>query len=413
VALLTIDEAKRLRQGKRLVFTNGVFDLLHAGHVTYLEEAKKLGDLLLVGVHTDASVKRLQRGPNRPINSQSDRALIVDALQSVDGVLLYEEATSERLLRALRPDVYVKGGDYSMEDLPEAKIVQTLGGDVMLLPLLAGRSTTSILRKLNQGIRVFDPDPSLRWLFCMTHPDDEISICVWIRRLTDQGNEVFLSWTHDTEVRRSEAYRAADSLGVPRDRLFFHAAEDRKAIDHLPELSASFERMMDEVEPDRVACGAYEQGHIDHDTTNYLVNRTFFGHVFEIPFYFTYLTRRPKINRFAVPDGQEVLRLTPEEQKFKVWMAKQYPSQAIFRNLLLAEARQRLTRLRPDRLRATERMRLQVHKDFLVPNLPERYAKYVVRSRHWRRWEAKIRDFEGTAPAGGLFGTEAFETSIP
>jgi D-glycero-beta-D-manno-heptose 1-phosphate adenylyltransferase len=144
---LTIRELESLRQGKRLVFTNGVFDILHAGHVQYLERAKALGDLLIVGINTDASVKTLNKGANRPVNTEADRAAVLSALRCVDGVLLFDEQTPERLIAELKPDVHVKGGDYKEQDLPEAKIVREYGGEVVILPLLEGRSTTSILQR--------------------------------------------------------------------------------------------------------------------------------------------------------------------------------------------------------------------------------------------------------------------------
>jgi D-glycero-beta-D-manno-heptose 1-phosphate adenylyltransferase len=144
---LTVQELQSLRQGKRLVFTNGVFDILHAGHVQYLERAKALGDLLIVGINTDASVKTLNKGANRPVNTEADRAAVLSALRCVDGVLLFDEQTPERLIAELKPDVHVKGGDYKEQDLLEARIVREYGGEVVILPLLEGRSTTSILQR--------------------------------------------------------------------------------------------------------------------------------------------------------------------------------------------------------------------------------------------------------------------------
>ena len=149
--LMSLPQIERMRIAKRLVFTNGVFDILHAGHVRYLEQARELGDLLIVGLNSDASVRRLGKGPERPINSEEDRAAILAALRCVDGVVLFDEPTPESLISQLRPDVHVKGGDYREEDLPEAPIVRSYGGDVVLLPLLEGRSTSSIIRKLSEG----------------------------------------------------------------------------------------------------------------------------------------------------------------------------------------------------------------------------------------------------------------------
>jgi rfaE bifunctional protein nucleotidyltransferase chain/domain len=129
------------------VLTNGVFDLLHAGHVRLLEAARAHGDLLIVGINSDASVRRLGKGPNRPIHPQEDRAEVLAALRCVDAVVIFEESDPIALIEALRPEVHVKGGDYRLEELPETPVVQGYGGQVVLLPVLEGRSTTSALRK--------------------------------------------------------------------------------------------------------------------------------------------------------------------------------------------------------------------------------------------------------------------------
>ena len=142
---MTLSEALRLRQGRRLVFTNGVFDILHAGHVRLLNEAKGRGDLLIVGVNTDESVRRLGKGPGRPVNPLEDRIEILENLRAVDGVVAFEEDTPEQLIEALRPEIHVKGGDYDPEKMPETTLVRSYGGEVVILPFLAGRSTTGIL----------------------------------------------------------------------------------------------------------------------------------------------------------------------------------------------------------------------------------------------------------------------------
>lgn len=145
---MTLEQALTMRGGRRLVFTNGVFDLLHAGHVQYLAEARKLGDLLIVGVNSDDSVRRLQKGPGRPVNPAEDRVAVLEALRAVDGAVLFDEDTPEALIADLRPEVHVKGGDYRVEDLPESALVQSYGGTVKIIPFLEGRSTTGILRRL-------------------------------------------------------------------------------------------------------------------------------------------------------------------------------------------------------------------------------------------------------------------------
>lgn len=137
------------RAGEKIVFTNGCFDILHAGHVRYLEKARSFGDCLVLGLNTDASV-RGNKGPSRPINSELDRAEVVGALKSVDYVVLFGEKTAETIIAKVRPDVYVKGGDYTLETLPEAKIVQSYGGRVEFIQMVAGRSTTNVIKKIEQ-----------------------------------------------------------------------------------------------------------------------------------------------------------------------------------------------------------------------------------------------------------------------
>lgn len=135
------------REGKLLVFTNGSFDLLHAGHVRYLRDAASLGDLLVVGLNSDASV-RSYKDPRRPIIPQDDRAELLAALEMVDYVVLFEEDTAEALVAELRPDIYVKGGDYQARELPEARVVEGYGGRVELVPYQESRSSTGIIQRI-------------------------------------------------------------------------------------------------------------------------------------------------------------------------------------------------------------------------------------------------------------------------
>jgi cytidyltransferase-like protein len=133
---------------KPIVFTNGVFDILHRGHVTYLAQAKSLGKSLIVGVNTDASVKMLGKGDDRPINQESDRMALLAALESVDLVVCFQEQTPVDLMRLIRPDIYVKGGDYQIEALAETALVKTWGGHALAIPFLFSRSTTKMLQKI-------------------------------------------------------------------------------------------------------------------------------------------------------------------------------------------------------------------------------------------------------------------------
>ena len=135
-------------KNKKVVFTNGCFDVLHVGHVRYLTAAKNFGDVLIVGLNTDESVKKL-KGESRPINNQFDRAEVLLGLKAVDYVIFFGENTAENLIAEINPDVYVKGGDYTLDTLPEAKIVQGYGGRVELVNLVAGKSTTNIIEKIS------------------------------------------------------------------------------------------------------------------------------------------------------------------------------------------------------------------------------------------------------------------------
>ncbi len=131
---------------KKIVFTNGCFDLLHVGHVRYLQEARAQGDLLVVGVNSDVSVKRL-KGPTRPIQNESDRAEILAALAAVDFVVIFTEDTPALLIEAVRPDVLVKGGDWKPEQIVGSSFVQSYGGQVKSLQFVDGKSTTSLIQK--------------------------------------------------------------------------------------------------------------------------------------------------------------------------------------------------------------------------------------------------------------------------
>jgi D-glycero-beta-D-manno-heptose 1-phosphate adenylyltransferase len=134
--------------GKQLVVTNGCFDILHAGHVTYLAAARALGDVLLVGLNSDASVRQL-KGAGRPVNSEQDRATVLAALAAVDGVCVFEEVDALHFLAEVKPDIYAKGGDYTLDTInqPERRLIEAAGGKVVILPGVPGRSTSNVLAK--------------------------------------------------------------------------------------------------------------------------------------------------------------------------------------------------------------------------------------------------------------------------
>lgn len=139
---------EELRKAKKtIVFTNGCFDLIHIGHISYLEQAKALGDSLIVGINSDKSVRKI-KGEKRPLINEAERAKIVSSLHFVDYVVVFDEETPISILDQIKPDIHVKGGDYKAEKLPEYKVVTSAGGRVVILPYISGRSTTSIIKSI-------------------------------------------------------------------------------------------------------------------------------------------------------------------------------------------------------------------------------------------------------------------------
>jgi rfaE bifunctional protein nucleotidyltransferase chain/domain len=140
-----------LRANGPVVFTNGVFDVLHRGHASYLAQARSLGGSLVVALNSDASAKRLGKGPDRPLNNELDRAALMAALESVSLVTWFDEDTPLEIITELRPDVLVKGGDYDMSKLAETKVVEGYGGRAQAIPFVDGYSTTALVKKIRQG----------------------------------------------------------------------------------------------------------------------------------------------------------------------------------------------------------------------------------------------------------------------
>ena len=134
-----------------LVFTNGVFDILHRGHASYLDAAAQLGATLVVAINSDASVRSLNKGSDRPINNEKDRCALVAALASTTAVTIFTESTPEQIIAQLKPDVIVKGGDYDMESLPETALVRSWGGEAVAIPISFDRSTTALVQKIRQN----------------------------------------------------------------------------------------------------------------------------------------------------------------------------------------------------------------------------------------------------------------------
>ena len=149
--MLRGDAAALARLPRPMVFTNGVFDILHRGHVSYLVAARALGASLVLGLNSDASARGLGKGADRPLNRELDRACVLGALEAVDAVLLFDEATPLALLAVCKPDLYVKGGDYDIETLPETALVRGWGGLALALPFVQGYSTTALVQRIGKG----------------------------------------------------------------------------------------------------------------------------------------------------------------------------------------------------------------------------------------------------------------------
>jgi D-glycero-beta-D-manno-heptose 1-phosphate adenylyltransferase len=150
--VISLEQASTLttslkKDGKKIAFTNGSFDILHSGHVDYLIKAKQLGDILILGLNSDSSVKSY-KGDKRPINAETDRAYVLAALEAIDYIIIFTESTPEHLIEVLQPDIHVKGGDYTIDTLPEAKIIQAYGGKIELVPFVPGKSTSTIIEKI-------------------------------------------------------------------------------------------------------------------------------------------------------------------------------------------------------------------------------------------------------------------------
>jgi D-beta-D-heptose 7-phosphate kinase/D-beta-D-heptose 1-phosphate adenosyltransferase len=139
-------------RNQKVVFTNGCFDLLHPGHVAYLEEARSQGDALIVGLNTDASVVHLNKGPGRPITPETDRARVLAALACVDRVVLFDEDTPLALITLLQPDILVKGGDYELHEIVGREVVEARGGKVLTLPFVAGYSTSALIKRIQSSL---------------------------------------------------------------------------------------------------------------------------------------------------------------------------------------------------------------------------------------------------------------------
>lgn len=246
-------------------------------------------------------------------------------------------------------------------------------------------------------MRGFDFNPQLRWLFWPTHPDDEMGIVMLLRRLVKARATVFVAWTHSNPEREQESREVMRRIGVPQENLAFLGATDGNIPEEMPELLPRFQRIIARAKPDRMACCAFEQGHLDHDATHVLVRKAFSGPVFEWPMYHSYITKMQHMGRFADPTGVEALILEPDEQALKVELAKCFPSTNLTEVLAWYEIWRSLA-ADPSKLRTTEYLRLATHADFRMPNLPDPMRTKVRACIHWHRWLTALAALEQVAP---------------
>jgi len=256
-------------------------------------------------------------------------------------------------------------------------------------------------------VNAFAFEPGQRWVFVFPHPDDELAVAAFLRRLCLDGAEVHAVWLHHTPVRKSESTAVAAELGIHESRMHFWHGEDGQLCEQMAEALPWLSELISSIEPDRVATCAFEQGHLDHDATHVLVRRAFSGPVLEFPLYYGYHTIMQRMNRFSDPTGQSVLLLSPEETRLKKSWAKRYPSQTIYRVLCTYHLCCGILG-QPAKLATREVLRPGTTREFLVPNHSGWRRHRLEVSDRWRRWTIAYREFESQyEPAVGLTSSPA------
>ena len=232
-----------------------------------------------------------------------------------------------------------------------------------------------------------------KWLFCFAHPDDELAVAATMKRLLSNGHELYCLWTHSTDTRKSEAIAGARHLGIPESNLYFLSGTDGSICDELLEILPTYRDIVSKVNPDTVAVGAFEQGHLDHDATRLLVHECFQGEILEFPLYHWYRFRSiQRMNQFTIIDDSEVFPLHSEEIRMKISMARLYPSQTIFKALTLNHWYEKIIR---KKFKTIEREILRIPNTFhfAEPNHPPKLAKKIKKHHRWKRWEKALARF--------------------
>lgn len=239
-------------------------------------------------------------------------------------------------------------------------------------------------------MKALDFSPGIRWLFCFAHPDDELAVAAFLKRLVQYGATVSAAWFHSTPIRQAESESAAIHIGIGRS--VFLDFPDGGFVHRLPELQSQVTEVIASVQPDRIVCASFEQGHLDHDSLNWAVCRAFRGPIIEFPEYWPYSPKVRVVNRFPAPEGEEVLELSPGEQAWKRCLARMYPSQGIRGYLGWYEVWKKLM-LRPANLIRTERVRVQPGIDYMTPAHAGRIRERILRSPEWKTWMKAISQF--------------------
>ncbi len=244
---------------------------------------------------------------------------------------------------------------------------------------------------------IFERNPQSTWLFCFAHPDDELTIAAWMKQLCDLGATVHSCWTHSNPIREEEARQTAKLLGQPQDNLTFLHGLDGDVCTQIEALLPDFQNLMARINPSHIAVCAFEQGHLDHDATNFLVLSAATAPVYEFPLYHCYHHWYQTLGQFSSGTGVEELKLSQEESLLKKRLAKEYPSQNIWKILFWYEAWHRL-RFRSSGLLEFESLRPTQHTTWFKPNHAEPLASQVLQSSKWQRWVQAMEKLEADFP---------------
>lgn len=244
---------------------------------------------------------------------------------------------------------------------------------------------------------IFESNPTGCWLFCFAHPDDELAIAAWMRHVCRSKADVFAVWAHSLPHRAAESRAVANDIGIKPENLIFLEGKDGTICHQIEELLPIYQALMDQIRPDHVVTCTYEQGHLDHDATNFLVRHTSPVPVWEFPLYHAYDRWYQNMGRFSTEAHAVARPLNQEEIQFKKGIAKKYPSQRIWKILFWYEVLHRVT-FRTSHISAAEYLRPAPNVDWFKPNHPHRLTQRVLGSEKWTHWVLAMEDLEKKHP---------------